>query len=484
MWKTQPKQATHKIKTWNKPLFDIISVCHGRSFSEKCWVWINTVVRPGNIPRCYCENLNRYLDFRRGYTTYCGVKCQANAPEIQGSKKSTTLLKYGADHYSKTSDYREKFKQTMLSKYGVENPGQIEELKGKRARNKQLTFFNSVLNAVSNDYTPMFEFCDYTHLRDKNLEWKCNRCENVFKSNLLNKLPLCVNCYPKQYFCGKSVLEKEILGEIKKFYAGEILENVRSIISPKELDIYFPEKKFAIEINGIYWHSEEKVGSNYHQQKWISCNQHGVNLMMITDYEWREKRGLILEMIKHRLGIHNNRIGARKCTVEVISSATAKDFLNNHHMGGFSRGSNHLGLYYMGELCAVCTISARNRFHRNGNEIEIVRLAYSNANVVGAFGKLLKVIQNMYPGRNICSYVDLRYGSGLVYEKTGFKLAHITKPGYWYHIDGKLEHRLNWTKKKLVKNGHCPTMSEAEIMLTLGAVKIYDCGHKYMVLER
>lgn len=32
----------------------------------------------------------------------------------------------------------------------------------------------------------------------------------------------------------------------------------REVIAPKELDIYVPSKKFAIEYNGVAWHSTEK----------------------------------------------------------------------------------------------------------------------------------------------------------------------------------------------------------------------------------
>lgn len=483
MWKTHPRQATQIIKKNNKKLFDTINSCTGATFSEKSWIWLNTVVNHGERPSCYCGKSTKYLDFRRGYMTYCSTKCLSNSERVKNSRAATTLAKYNQEHYSRTDEYRSKFKHTMLSKYGVENPGQIHALTERRARNKQLTFFNTVLSKTHETLTPLFTFDDYTHLRDKNLSWQCNKCHAIFKSNLLNKLPVCLDCNPKQCFGGKSDLEKEIVEQIKKIYNGKILENVRTIISPKELDIYFPDKKFAIEINGIYWHSEDKVGRNYHREKYTECRDRDIQLLMITDYEWHVKKDLIINMIKHRLGIQDKTIYARQCSVKTISSQLSRDFLNKYHMNGFTGGSIHYGLYYLDELCAVCTVSSRNRLHKKDSGVEIVRLAYANANVVGAFGKFLKQIKRTFPDRDIISYVDLRYGSGTVYEKTGFKLKHITDPGYWYYINGKLDHRLNWTKKKLVNQGLDPTMTESEIMLSLNAVKIYDCGHKYMILK-
>lgn len=58
---------------------------------------------------------------------------------------------------------------------------------------------------------------------------------------------------------GTSFEEKEVLDFINSIYSGKVINNDRDTISPKELDIYIPEKKFAIEYNGLFWHSEKKV---------------------------------------------------------------------------------------------------------------------------------------------------------------------------------------------------------------------------------
>ena len=40
------------------------------------------------------------------------------------------------------------------------------------------------------------------------------------------------------------------------------ITNDRSVIPPKELDIYIPSLKIAIECNGCYWHSDMKKTKN------------------------------------------------------------------------------------------------------------------------------------------------------------------------------------------------------------------------------
>ena len=203
---------------------------------------------------------------------------------------------------------------------------------------------------------------------------------------------------------------------------------------------------------------------------------------MVTDYEWKYNRELIIKMIKHRLGIADKKIHTRKCVLKYITVSQAKIFLTNNHIHGFARASGHLGLFYNNELVSVLSYMTRNRFKIESNTIEIVRLAFS-CSVPGALGKYIKYLQNIYTGYAITSYADLRYGTGNVYNQNKFVLSHMTKPGYWYLLKGILYHRLSWTKKRLIKMGYHSYQTELEIMTQMGAIKIYDCGHYCYILN-
>lgn len=61
----------------------------------------------------------------------------------------------------------------------------------------------------------------------------------------------------------------------------KILQNTRSVIGPKELDIYIPELKLAFEFNGLYWHSEREVPNNNQLQKTEMCESKGIQLIHI-----------------------------------------------------------------------------------------------------------------------------------------------------------------------------------------------------------
>ena len=92
--------------------------------------------------------------------------------------------------------------------------------------------------------------------------------------------------------------EKEVLEFIKSIYSGEVLENTRDFIGKKELDIYIPELKFAIEYNGDYWHKlKEQRIPGYHENKRNICEEQGIKLIEILDTQWKKNKESIKENI-------------------------------------------------------------------------------------------------------------------------------------------------------------------------------------------
>jgi very-short-patch-repair endonuclease len=95
---------------------------------------------------------------------------------------------------------------------------------------------------------------------------------------------------------------REMLDELGVRY----IEHDRSIIKPLELDFYIPDFQMAIEVNGIYWHSEQNGRDKYaHQRKTLRCLELGVSLIHLFE----DQIVIDLEKIKRRL--HENYISAR-----------------------------------------------------------------------------------------------------------------------------------------------------------------------------
>ena len=103
----------------------------------------------------------------------------------------------------------------------------------------------------------------------------------------------CFKCEPRKQII-KSQEEIELTEYCKHFYSN-ILENDKTLIYPLELDIVIPEKKIAIEFNGIYWHKNKK---GYHNMKSTRCEKIGYRLIHIWEDEWREKNSEVKERLK------------------------------------------------------------------------------------------------------------------------------------------------------------------------------------------
>jgi len=273
--------------------------------------------------------------------------------------------------------------------------------------------------------------------------------------------------------------EIEIFDFISSFYDGPIIQSNRSLLNGKELDIYLPEKKFAIEYNGLYYHyyrpyeTKECLIKNkkYHLKKTLECEQKGVDLLQFYSDEWNLKKEIIKSIIKSKLHL-NQKIYARNCQKVILDTYEKNKFLNENHIQGEDKSKVKIGLRYQNELMCVMTF-CKSRFNSK-YEWELSRFSSKiGINVIGGFSKLLKWFRQNYSG-NIVSYADRRYSKGNVYLKNGFKLIHVNSPSYYY-VDKHFLKRFNRMKfqKKYIGAYDC---TEYEKARELGYNKIFDCG--------
>lgn len=273
--------------------------------------------------------------------------------------------------------------------------------------------------------------------------------------------------------------ENTLVEFIKNNYDGKIITSNRTILSGRELDIYLPDKKIAIEYNGLYshyyrpWESSKSLikDSKYHLSKTNECEKQGIQLLQIFSDEWKDKKLIVESIIKSKLNI-NERVYARKCKIVEVDVHTKNIFLNNYHIQGEDKSKFKIGLEYDNKLISVMTFT-KSRFNKN-YEWELSRFCTrSEHNVIGGFSKLLKYFRNIHSG-SIISYADRRYSNGNVYAINGFILLHTNDPSYYY-VDKNCLERHNRMKfqKKLIDANNC---TEYERARQLGYNKIFDCG--------
>ena len=66
--------------------------------------------------------------------------------------------------------------------------------------------------------------------------------------------------------------------------------NTKKVIAPKELDIWIPSIRTAIEFNGLEWHSEARSKDSLRDfKKHLICSSRGIRLIQIfSDENWKQ----------------------------------------------------------------------------------------------------------------------------------------------------------------------------------------------------
>ena len=256
---------------------------------------------------------------------------------------------------------------------------------------------------------------------------RCKKCNEISEHYIYNgrgknisDLQLCKNC--EKYSSNEEL-------ELRKFISSavdsKILSNVHSIIPPYELDIVVPEKKIAIEFDGLYWHNDSKIDNKYHLRKTKLCEEKGIQLIHIFEDEWLFKQDIVKSRLKNLLGIYDKTVYARKCEVREVPSKESRAFQEANHLQGAINSKVSLGLYYENELVSLMTFG-KCRFDKK-HEWEMLRFCNKlNCHIVGAAGKLLVYFEKNFKPSSLVSYADRRWSQGKLYQKLGFTLSNIS----------------------------------------------------------
>lgn len=289
--------------------------------------------------------------------------------------------------------------------------------------------------------------------------------------------------------CGQRSKPEDCIAEFLSQYTRVERRN-RKILAPKEVDIWLPEHRIAIEHHRLYWHSQERVG-NLHREKWEMATKLGVRLIQIFEDEWLKRRQVVEGRLLALIG-ECESYNARKLTLRNAPNADARALLDLTHTQGVGSATPiSIGLYEGGTLVALgvfgqARVGAVAPIGDNG--WEVLRYA-SLGRVRGGFGKILKAFERETHPDYVVSYCDLRYGDGSLYAATGFTLESITAPDYWW-ADLKTTTRIPryaTQKIKLAKPNHplhkwySPDRTEREICEAAGLKKILGVGNQKWV---
>ncbi len=265
--------------------------------------------------------------------------------------------------------------------------------------------------------------------------------------------------------------------------------NTRSIIAPKELDIYIPQASLAIELNGAYWHSLTAISPASekfaHREKYRLCQALGIHLLQIDELEWQreETQTVWKSILRSKLGLQQ-RIFGRHTRFRPISNSDASAFLAQHHLQGAPPGIRWaFGLFAGDDLVAVAAFILHEKTMLN-----LSRLAFrADTTVVGGAQKILKGALQGLPSGDIVTFSDNRYSQGSIYPVLGFTKDKDLAPSYQWFYRGRLLNKRQCRHAQLptlLGDLYDPSLTEHQNMFRAGARCLYDAGYQRWVLPR
>lgn len=420
-----------------------------------------------------------------------GVEHNFQSDKIKEKIKNTNIERYGVEYALQSSVLKEKFRETCLNNFNLDNPLKLQKardtINSQEFKDKlKIKNFQKFQKDIIEKYPELNILKIY---ENRNIDIICPICNKTYtiyhhllyeRYYIYNYKNPCTHCIPIN--CSSiSNQENEIINYLKSIIKFSIIQSDRKILKGKELDIYIPEKKIAIELDGLYWHSELFKDNNYHLNKTKLCQEQDIQLIHILEDEWLYKQEIVKSRLKNILGLTENKIGARKCTIREVDSIESRQFLEKNHIQGYINSKIRIGLYYNDELVSLMTFGnlrkALGSKSREGH-YELLRFCNKlNTTILGGASKLFKYFLYNYQVNFIISYADRRWSIGELYKNLGFKELEPSSPNYWYINNHTREHRFNYRKSELIKQGFNKNKSEHDIMFERGLYRIYDCGN-------
>jgi hypothetical protein len=292
----------------------------------------------------------------------------------------------------------------------------------------------------------------------------------------------CPQCWAKSYI---SKAEQELCDFIRSLDPEMVVvQSDKKLLKGRELDVYIPAKKFAVEFNGLFWHSEAAgKGKTYHHDKWLACKLAGVQLVQVWEDDWARNPEQVKRMVAHKLGLSGERkVFARRSEVVQVDKLTAEAFLGRNHVQGFASGSYYfalveklpVGVSGPGNVLAVLVL----RRESDGVTLNIIRYATS-VNMVGGFTKLLSFVERSLVVSGFVTFADHSVSDGGLYEGNGFIADKILAPDYMYVVDGVRKHKFGYRLKKFQSDPGLlwePNLTERELAELNGLDRVWDAG--------
>lgn len=199
-----------------------------------------------NRPICkYCGNPSKYYGGLK-YSEYCCLSCKSL--NTRDKAKNTSLKRYRVAHYTN----REKFKETCIKKYGVDNPNKNIDIKNKSKETCIKRYGVDNYAKTKECSNKIRQTCIERYGVDNIFKTKKSK-ENFRNYKTVEK----IICTKKR----NNTFNTSKLEEILYQYIKEKFPSVKRQYKDKEkypwcCDFYIPELNLFLELNGTWTHGK------------------------------------------------------------------------------------------------------------------------------------------------------------------------------------------------------------------------------------
>ena len=466
------KRATQKFLENNGYWEDVLSLTNEFDVDVKTRLGI---LKYGDIGRCgVCGCYTKYIDGK--FKKYC-------------SEHSRTDMKGKPAHNRKETD-EARIIECYKNGMSAMQIAQQEWCNVSHATVQHILKRNGIeTRSVSSAIKASYKLSPWHIPQPRKIKWDNELLIKEYKlGKSIKQISIEHNCHEWTTFCQLKRLgltkprpqttepERIVQGILDKHNLEYIVHD-RTQIKPKELDIFIPEHKLAIEVNGLYWHSTSvpKVDTR-HIDKFTQCREASIKLLQFTDHMINNRVELIESMILSKLGKLPNKIMARKCRIVEVKNSDANKLLEQwHYQGRTTNAAKCIGLMFDNKIVAVLAYTLK------GTECRIERFACELfTNVVGGYSKLEKEITRRYKVTQFTTFSLGLISDGRLYKNNGYITdGYATRPEF-YVTDGEtLYNRQRFMKSKMPKlfgDDFDPSKTEWENICDNGLMLFFGAG--------
>lgn len=407
--------------------------------------------------------------------------------EIVEKRRLHCLNEYGVDSIAKVPEIQNKITTTTMKNNGYTRPFANKEILDRATNQLKLEAWNNFHSA-----NRPIEICctigEFLASRSpeatKIWEWRCKECNKHFFAPWANwRTRQCPYCHPRNM----QTMEAEIYGYLVSLgLCKDFVRNNRSVLHSLELDVYSPSLKFAVEFNGIFWHSVDtkvfddcrRIDRTYHLNKTKMCEQFGIQLVHIFEDEWKHNERLCKSKLKKILCPDRlMHIDASRCSIKTdVNEDLKRRFFEKYNINGDDNSSIRYSLVFNGHVVAMMSFKKC----RNGSEYQWNISSYCEMNSIvvdGGFETLLKKFECEHKPKTICYYADYRWEKkvdclhSLAFES--FRAPQL----WWTNGDTRAyESWLTPGNASRVLENYDKSLSFIENAIAHKVYRIYDCG--------